>query len=144
MARPVHPGAKFPGMVKIQTRAIAIVDDEVKLRQALSRLLRLHDFHTVQFESGDDFLAGCSGGEIDCVLLDVNFPSTTDGFGVLRELRSRGFRLPVILVTAFDEPGNLRKARDLGAAAYLVKPVDEELLLRAIHEATGEGPRGEG
>ncbi|MCB1087205.1 MAG: response regulator [Verrucomicrobiae bacterium] len=118
--------------------AIAIVDDETKMRQALGRLLRLHDFEVVTFESGDEFLRAPEGAEVDCVLLDLHFPGETDGFGVLEALRQRDQRPPVILITAHDQPGNDERARSLGASDYLLKPVDETPLIGAIRRATGE------
>ena len=115
--------------------SVAIVDDEAKLRQALGRLLRLHDFEVSDFESGDTFLETAEPDGFDCLLLDLHLPGSASGFGVLEALRARRALTPVIMMTAFDEPGNDHRALRLGASAYLLKPIDEDALLRAIRGA---------
>lgn len=116
---------------------IAIIDDEAKMRQAFTRLLRLHDYEVLPFETGDEFLNRSDLGPIACVLLDLHLPGEFDGIGVLEVMRQRGGQPAVIMITAHDMPGIDQRAKALGASDYLLKPVDEESLLRAISSATG-------
>jgi len=58
-----------------------------------------------------------------------------NGLDVLKELRSRGVEVPVIIITAHDEPAVRASCMAAGASAYLTKPIDEMVLRRAISEA---------
>lgn len=117
--------------------AIAIVEDEAKMRQAIGRLLRLQGYDVIQFESGDHFLSHLGDPIVNCVLLDVHLPGNADGFGVLEALQGRQNSPPVIVMTAHDEPGYAQRFSNLGASDYLLKPVDDAPLLTAIRRALG-------
>lgn len=117
---------------------IAVVDDEASLRKALGRLLRLHDYNVVPYESGDDFLARREEEGIDCVLLDLHLTGTADGFRVLHALRTLQTRPAVIAMTGHDQAGYERRVRELGASSYLLKPIDETRLMEAIQGAITE------
>jgi FixJ family two-component response regulator len=113
---------------------IAVIDDDDAIRKALSRLLRASEFRVECFSSGQAFLASSQDSSPDCVILDLQMPEV-NGLKVLRELRVDGLHVPVIIITAHDE--TLLRARCLaaGAFAYLDKPIDQAVLLRAIAEA---------
>jgi two-component system response regulator FixJ len=59
------------------------------------------------------------------------------GLELLVELRARGLRVPLILITAYDEPGLAQEAARRGAAGYLVKPFHGTALLAAVRAAIG-------
>lgn len=65
------------------------------------------------------------------MLLDLHMPGTT-GFDVLEAMPSRHIHVPAIVITGHDEPGNADRVRSLGAADYLLKPLDESTLVDAI------------
>jgi FixJ family two-component response regulator len=113
---------------------VAVVDDESKMRSALARLLRTHGFDTELFETGEEFLSSVRARVPDCVLLDLHMPGIT-GFEVLETLTSSLIAVPAVVITGYDEPGNAERVRSLGAAEYLVKPVDETVLVGAIDRA---------
>jgi CheY-like chemotaxis protein len=73
------------------------------------------------------------------VLLDLHMPGI-NGFGVLEALGVRHNPLPVIVITAHDEPGTAQRVRAFGACAYLRKPIDHNTLFAAIAEATSGTP----
>jgi CheY-like chemotaxis protein len=75
------------------------------------------------------------------VLLDLHMPGIT-GFEVLETLTSSLIAVPAIVITGYDEPGNAERVRSLGAAEYLVKPVDESVLVGAIDRARGSSTQG--
>ena len=112
---------------------IAVLDDEAKMRSALGRLLGTHGYKVELFETGDDFLTAARIHPPDCLLLDLHMPRTT-GFDVLRSLSALNLRIPAIMVTGHDEPGNAERAHELGAAVYLLKPLDESVLVQAIEQ----------
>lgn len=113
---------------------IAVVDDDEAIRKALSRMLRALDFEVRSFPSGEAFLRSLQEIHPDCVLLDLHMPDM-DGLGVLRELHGRAVRMPVIIITAHDEPGVQASCLAIGASAYLAKPIDGGALQRAIAHA---------
>jgi DNA-binding response OmpR family regulator len=74
----------------------------------------------------------------DAVLLDVMLPGI-DGWQVLEELHRLGDPVPTVVCSAKRNPEDMARARELGAVAYLVKPVDIERLVDAVVEAAGTG-----
>jgi len=104
------------------------------MRKAIRRLLNCRGFRVEEYERGEDFLAALYSHSPDCLLLDLHMPGI-NGFDVLEAVRSRQISLPVIVVTAHDEPGTAERVRALGACAYLKKPVDRDALLSAIEAA---------
>ncbi|MES2470255.1 MAG: response regulator [Verrucomicrobiota bacterium] len=120
---------------------IAVLDDESKMRAALGRLLGTHGYTVELFETGEDFLESVQHHLPDCLLLDLHMPRTT-GFDVLQAMNSMRIQLPAIVVTGHDEPGNAERAYELGAAAYLLKPLDESILVDAIERiCPGSAPQ---
>jgi FixJ family two-component response regulator len=110
---------------------IAIVDDEEAVRKALQRLFRAADLDATIFASGQAFLDSLVKDKPTCVVLDLHMPGLS-GLEVLRRLQARDDKFPAIIVTAYDEPDTARLCLDAGAAAYLRKPVDDDLLLQTI------------
>jgi FixJ family two-component response regulator len=121
---------------------IAVVDDEAPVRTALGRLLRLADYEVAAFPSGDDFLAALAARRPDCAILDVNMPGLS-GFDVLSRLKAAHAGLPVVFITASDDPAFERQARDSGRA-LLRKPFSNDVLLQAVGNALGRPPQHAG
>lgn len=117
----------------VQTRPfIAVLDDEPQFCKALGRLLKTHAFEVVTFTRGEDFLAACASRLPDVLLLDLHMPDL-NGFEILERLSAHP---PLTLViTGHDQPGNAERVRALGAADYLLKPLNEAQLLAAIRAA---------
>jgi FixJ family two-component response regulator len=113
---------------------IAVVDDEESVRKALQRLIRSAGFDVETFRSGAEFLTSMQHHEPACLVLDLHMPGV-NGFDVQDELNQARVRLPVVVITGHDTPTNRTRVMNQGAAAYLCKPVDESMLLRAIIEA---------
>lgn len=104
------------------------------MRKALRRLLQTHGYEVVTFRDADALLTVLPGAVFDCLLLDLHMPEM-DGFEVLEHLARQGLMLPVIVITAHDEPRTEEQVSRLGAVAYLVKPVEEASLLEAIRRS---------
>ncbi|WP_027152831.1 response regulator [Mesorhizobium sp. WSM2561] len=119
---------------------IAIVDDDASVRRALARLLVAFDIEAKTFATGAEFLESLSHGPPDCLMLDVHMPGMT-GLEVQLSLAESGIHLPVIIITAHDEPKAIGQTLKAGAMACLSKPLDEMVLLETIHSAFGRGPR---
>jgi FixJ family two-component response regulator len=119
----------------VPTPLIAIVDDDYSVRDSLARLIRSVGFDVCIFGSAEEFLNAGLGRDADCLILDVRMPGM-NGFELQHELSSRNGDLPVIFITAHGSDGDGR-ARALGAGAvdYLLKPLGEEEVLKAIGAA---------
>ncbi len=115
-------------------RIIAVLDDEPEMRKAIHRLLTCRGYQVEEYERGEDVLDTVGSHRLDCLLLDLQLEGI-NGFEVLEAFLARHIRLPVIVITAHDEPGTEERVRGLGALAYLKKPVDRDSLLSRISDA---------
>lgn len=113
---------------------IAVVDDDEAMRDALSELLQVLSMDCRTFAQAESFLAAYSPDTFDCLITDLRMPGMS-GMDLIRELRVRGSRLPVIVVTSSTEVESRSEAIAGGAFAYLTKPVSEELLTRHLNAA---------
>ncbi len=113
---------------------IAVVDDDEAMRDALSELLQVLSMECRTFERAESFLAACSPDSFDCLITDLRMPGMS-GMELIRELKVRGSRLPVIVITSSMEVESRSEAIAGGAFAYLTKPVGEELLTRTLNAA---------
>ncbi len=115
---------------------VFVVDDDYSIRRSLKRLLESAGFNVETFSSADDFLSYRRRDARSCLVLDVRMP----GFGGLalqRQLADAGSEVPVIFITAYADEEVEARARRAGARAFLTKPLDEEVILRAVREALG-------
>ncbi|MCZ7640822.1 MAG: response regulator [Verrucomicrobia bacterium] len=83
---------------------------------------------------GADLLDALGSHPLDCLLLDLQMEGV-NGFEVLEVLLALQHPVPVIVITAHDEPGTAGHVRDLGAVAYLKKPVDRDALFASLSAA---------
>ncbi len=113
---------------------VAVLDDESRMRTALRRLLQARGFRVELFETGGDFIEAAQSRQPDCLLLDLHMPRM-NGFDVLASLNMLRLPVRVIVITGHDEPGNADRAHELGAADYLLKPLEAGTLVNAIHKA---------
>lgn len=110
------------------------MDDEPPVRKALARLLAASGFRVATSATGEEFLNSLQSKLPHCVILDLHLPGLS-GLQVQQRITQEKVPLPCILLTGKDEPGLESRAIRAGAAAYLRKPVDEELLLATISAA---------
>lgn len=112
---------------------IAIVDDDESVRQSLRQLLRAADFNALTFASAEEYL-GQSDGQADCLIVDVNLPGMS-GVALVQTLAASGNAIPVILITARDDPATLDLIRRAGSIPLLRKPFSDKQLFAAISES---------
>src|SRR5215472_8399128 len=115
------------------TARILVVDDlpaNVKLMEAR---LSAEYFDVIPALSGREALAICERGECDIVLLDVMMPDM-DGFEVCRRLKSSTLthHIPVVMVTALDQPSDKVRGLEAGADDFLTKPIPELALTARV------------
>jgi FixJ family two-component response regulator len=125
----------------MRRHSVAVIDDDESVRTALARLFRSVDFDAVPFPSARAFLDEFRDLKIDCVVLDLQMPDMT-GLDLQRYLRMvyPNLSLPVVMITAHDEPGSRERCLAAGVAAYMRKPVDSTLLLDKVRELVRTEP----
>lgn len=111
---------------------VLIVEDDAGLREALSDILRLADVSVLTADDGPAALGVLDGDEsVALVVSDVQL-GPMDGHDLLAEIKSRHPELPVILMTAYGTVERAVEAMRQGAADYLVKPFEAELLVEMV------------
>jgi two-component system cell cycle response regulator len=115
------------------TARILVVDDLMPNLKLLEVRLTAEYFDVVTATNGPDAIKIAEAGECELVLLDVMMPGM-DGFEVCRRLKGRPetAHLPVVLVTALDQPADRLKGLDAGADDFITKPINEVALLARV------------
>jgi FixJ family two-component response regulator len=117
---------------------IALVDDDLSVRRALPRLLRSAGYEVRAFSSAQELLDSGFAGEAACMVVDIHLGGMS-GLEMVERLRGASGDVPVIFITAHDDPASRERARRVGACAYLRKPFEASVLLVAVSQATA-GP----
>ena len=114
---------------------ISIVDDDHSVRESLARLVRSVGLGVRVFGSAEEFLGAGPEFETACLILDIRMPGMS-GIELQRQLQSSERTLPIIFITAHGSDAGVRaSALDAGAVDYLLKPLREDEVLRAIDAA---------
>ena len=110
------------------------MDDDESIRIAAEDLITSLGFAALTFASTEAFLQSGDAARTSCLITDIQLPGMS-GLDLQDRLRAEGYRLPIIVITAFPEPKLERRAQAAGAAAFLVKPFDGRELIAHIEEA---------
>jgi FixJ family two-component response regulator len=121
-------------------RRVLVVEDDEGMREAIETLLGAAGFVTTAYGSAEALLTGDTIEDALCVISDIKLPAMS-GLELLTELRARGPRPPLILITAHDAPSVYDDAVRRGAAAYFAKPFLGTALLAAIESVAGSAKR---
>jgi two-component system response regulator PilR (NtrC family) len=120
---------------------VLVVDDELSMREFLQIFLERKHYRVTTAESAEVALSVFSQHDFDLVLSDLNLPGL-DGIALMRRLKEAGAgeanAVPVILITAFGTAASAVEAMKEGASDYVLKPFDNDELLRTIERAVGE------
>lgn len=117
-----------------KTHVIAVVDDDEAMRTSLSSLLRASGYQVFCYAAPADYLDSDGPAQTDCVISDIQMPGM-GGLQMLDALRARGWRMPVIFVSA-DQSGLLcAKFREADVVACLRKPFAADELLAWVEFA---------
>jgi FixJ family two-component response regulator len=119
--------------VRTEPPLVVVVDDDASFRRAVARLIRLWGYRTCSFASAEELLR--IGGDSDCIILDVHLEGMS-GLELQEALSVRSKQVPIIFISAMDDPSARQRALDQGAAAYLEKPFDDYRLLEVLQAVT--------
>ena len=116
---------------------IAVVDDDVSLREALTGLLSAYGYRIDAYSSGYDLLACERLPDYALFILDVQMPGI-DGLQLQEEILDAGVGSPIIFLTSDQDPEVRSRALAMGAAAFLGKPFHGVELLAQLDGALGQ------
>ena len=112
---------------------VFIVDDDERIREALSELLASHGMRAIAFKSAGDYIAAEKPGLPACLVLDVQLPDI-NGLDLQRQI-AVGTHPPIVFLTGHgDIPSSVRAIKH-GAVDFLTKPVNDADLMRAVRAA---------
>lgn len=114
---------------------ILFAEDEKALSKALTTILERNNYSVDAVYDGQEALEYMEADNYDCVILDIMMPKV-DGITVLKEIRKRGDRIPVLMLTAKSEVDDKVLGLDAGANDYLTKPFHSKELLARIRAIT--------
>jgi FixJ family two-component response regulator len=116
---------------------ICIVDDDLSVRRALSRLVRLAGYAVESFASAGEFLASAARSRTACLVLDIQLDEGgMSGFDLQERLVADGVAPPTIFITAHGDARTRERARQSGVAGFLSKPFGDKALLDLIRKET--------
>ena len=114
---------------------ILIVEDEVRLAEALAQIMAEQKYQVDQVHNGADGLDYALTAQYDVIVLDVMLPKL-DGLEVARRLRSAHVSTPILMLTARDEISDKVTGLDCGADDYMTTPFDTSELLARVRALT--------
>jgi CheY-like chemotaxis protein len=121
-----------------------VVDDSEVIRELISVNLELEGFEVCTAEDGQAALDKIEELQPDLITLDVVMPRL-DGFETAARLRTSDAtrHIPVVMVSAAAQEGDLQRGRDVGVSAYITKPFQPEELVQVIRDLTLNGQAGD-
>jgi len=114
-------------------RVIMVADDSSTVRKFVSFSLKMKNFKVLTAEDGMDALEKMSLAKVDLLIVDLNMPNM-DGYELIRTVRqSEDYQdLPIIILSSERSEEAIRKGKEAGANAYLVKPFDSKKVLYQV------------
>ncbi|MAN46968.1 MAG: response regulator transcription factor [Alphaproteobacteria bacterium] len=113
-------------------KTILLVDDDPDLREALAEQFELHEvFNTLQAQNAHEGMATALAERIDLILLDVDMPDM-DGREACKQMRQKGVRTPIIMLTGQDSDADTILGLESGANDYVTKPFKFSVLLARV------------
>jgi FixJ family two-component response regulator len=116
---------------------IAVVDDDMSIRNATQDLLKAAGFTTATFSNATSFLDSPARGDVACLVADMRMPGMT-GLELHEHLAASGADIPTVIITA--HPGELRaeRTRAAGITCLLIKPFAPDELLECVRKAVAK------
>jgi len=113
---------------------VLIVDDEPYILRILAFKLRRAGYVALEAASADEALALLESAPVQCLILDVSLGPSINGFQLAEKLRDdpRHCRTPVVFLTAHALSAEVRRGRELGAAAYITKPFSLQQVIEEV------------
>jgi len=117
---------------------VAVVDDDVSVRESLPDLIREFGFSVQAFASAAELLASDRLGEMRCLIVDVEMPAMS-GLELLHKVKHRGYAIPIVFVSGHRSQALRRRLMEEGATECVFKPLSSTALAGAIEVALRKG-----
>jgi len=117
---------------------VHVIDDDEAVRHSLEFLLHSAGFVVACYDSAVAFLKAPPHGAAGCIITDVRMPDMS-GIDLLRRLKQMGSALPVIVITGHGDVPLAVEAMKVGAADFLEKPFDDDVLIASVRAALNRG-----
>ena len=117
---------------KIMPTKILVIDDDLAITELMSMLLKTHGFEVITTNSGADGIRLVKEKNPDVVLLDLMMPDM-DGWQVSKAIRAFD-DVPILILSAINDPSMVASVLDAGADDFLVKPVPSSVLVAHIRK----------
>ncbi len=113
------------------TPIVHVVDDDDAIRDSLAFMLEIAGFKVRTYASAGAFLGAPPASTRDCVITDIRMPGLS-GLEMMAALKARGANLRVIVMTGHGDINLAAQALRIGAADFIEKPFDEEMIVGAV------------
>jgi FixJ family two-component response regulator len=113
---------------------VVVVDDDVSVRESLELLIQNEGWQPALFESAQEFLARLPSVVPSCLILDVNLPDLS-GLDIQQRISDAKSSTPIIFITGYGDIPTSVRAMKAGAAEFLTKPLNDEILIAAVRQA---------
>jgi DNA-binding response OmpR family regulator len=126
-------------------KTVLTIDDDTAITELLAMLLRTHGYEVKTVNTGEDGVAAVKKVNPHVIILDLMMPGM-DGWQVCKRVREFS-NVPIVILSALDDPAMIASALDAGADDYLVKPVSSSILVAHLNRlirrtGTLEAPNG--
>jgi FixJ family two-component response regulator len=115
---------------------VVVIEDDPASQKTLARVLRAGGYEAATYASAEEFLSSPPQVSPIGLLLDVHLGGMS-GLDLQRQLRNEGSTVPVIIITAFDDPRGREQAERFGCVAYLRKPCEARTILDLLDSLAG-------
>lgn len=112
-------------------KTVLTIDDDTAITELLAMLLRTHGFDVVTANNGEEGIKAIKDTKPHVVVLDLMMPGM-DGWQVCKHVRTFS-NVPIVILSALDDPAMIASALDAGADDYLVKPVSSSILVAHLN-----------
>ena len=119
---------------------VLVVEDDREINELVGAYVQIAGFEYRSALDGASALAEARQRRPSLIVLDLMLPDT-DGFEICRQLKSENAtaHIPIVMLTALSDEEHQRKGRECGAADYITKPFDPDVLMAAIKDNAGNG-----
>lgn len=117
-----------------RSRLVAIVDDDELIRNSIEDLLMSAGISALSFSSAEEFLDSGYANGTGCLITDIRMPGMS-GLELQRTLATNQRWIPIIFITALADTRLRAQALRAGAVEFLLKPIDDEVLLNSVNAA---------
>ena len=112
-------------------KTVLTIDDDTAITELLAMLLRTHGYDVITANSGEEGIEVIREKNPHIVVLDLMMPGV-DGWQVCKSVREFS-NVPIVILSALDDPAMIASALDAGADDYLVKPVSSSILVAHLN-----------